>query len=470
MTQPPDKKTPTWFMSWFNQLHSKIPWKKEEDLVSQPNITEPIHIQPNITISTVNNERRQSEQSHGSLTSDDQYSTKAASYYQRRDSSERSMLSELWLKAKRHHPHYPQYHHMNDRPMTRQRHSISSSFFSNSVDNTPSASRPNSVIYTLSQPTSPNFLECIRNYSSDEIEHFVLDQEDLWLTTNDRWRIKHELTTLAIDGLFSLPDIVSPFTLERHVLQIGCGDAAWAIDVALTYSRWMIVGLDDRIPHQGTQIEEEDDYEFPILSTTATAMITRKSMIPKNFKLIHCSSLLQGLRHLPDNTFDLIESRFLILTYTFEEYQQLMTECIRICKPNGHIELMEADLRIYHQRLFTCSVTQGLNNEVIQLYESKKLDPRLARRLIDLVVDPSLHLTVKARYVSLPIGVWGGRLGVLFRDDVHHLMESVQQEIGQTEDELEHKLEMMDKEMEMNRSFMNLHLLVYNKKTTGLKD
>ena len=125
----------------------------------------------------------------------------------------------------------------------------------------------------------------------------------------------------------------------------------------------MIVGLDDRIPHQGTQIDEEDDYEFPILSTTATAMITRKSMIPKNFKLIHCSSLLQGLRHLPDNTFDLIESRFLILTYTFEEYQQLMTECIRICKPNGHIELMEADLRIYHQRLLTCPVTQGLNNE-----------------------------------------------------------------------------------------------------------
>ncbi|KAI8378990.1 hypothetical protein BD560DRAFT_389202 [Blakeslea trispora] len=449
MTKPdPTEKRTSW-TSWFSQLaHTKLPWKREQ-------------IQPNITISTPN-ERRHSEQTIQSHDlSDDQYSTKAASYYQRRDSSERSMLSELWSKAKRHHPHYPKYHHHHDYrmilPRHSHRHSISS-FFTDSIDNTPSVSRPNSY-YTPSQPTSPSFLELIRNYSSDEIEHFAL--EDAWLP--ERWTIKHELTTLAIDGLFSIPDMTSPFTIERHVLQIGCGDAAWAIDVALTYSRWMIVGLDHR-----TYLEEEEDEEFPILSTTATAMITRKSTIPKNFKLIQCSSLLQGLKHFPDNTFDLIESRFLILTYTFEEYQQLMIECVRICKPNGYIELMEADLRIYHQRLLTCPVTHELNHEVIQVCESKQLDPRLARRLADLVDGSSV--SIKARYISLPIGVWGGRLGVLFREDVHQLIASVQHDLSncRTEDELEESLESMDREMEANRSFMNLHLLVCQKKKTSL--
>jgi hypothetical protein len=212
---------------------------------------------PSITISLtpsiISSERRNSQQTVSSsvTTSDDQYSTAAASYYQRRDSSERSVLSEFWRKAKRRHPNYPRfnwsrnaqslstspnqiqqqqqqqqqqqhicidpqdpittscpssYRHQHYFPRHLKRHSISSLL--TSTDNTPSASRPNSVIYTPSQPASPNFAALlVKNGREDEdIENYWLngDKEDncfcLQSSKKERWMIKHELTKLAVEG------------------------------------------------------------------------------------------------------------------------------------------------------------------------------------------------------------------------------------------------------------------------------
>jgi ubiquinone/menaquinone biosynthesis C-methylase UbiE len=96
-------------------------------------------------------------------------------------------------------------------------------------------------------------------------------------------------------------------------------------------------------------------------NTTKTTTIKRS--IPRNLKLIQHPFLLQGLKGLPDQTFDFIASRFLLLGYTFNEYQELMTECLRLCKPGGYIELMEMDMRIYHQKLLSAPITKMLNNE-----------------------------------------------------------------------------------------------------------
>jgi hypothetical protein len=78
---------------------------------------------------------------------------------------------------------------------------------------------------------------------------------------------------------------------------------------------------------------------------------------------------------------------------------------------------------------------------------------------------------IEAKYISLPLGVWGGRLGVMFRDDVHALIESIQidvadlKENGQvrSDGELDYKLDIMDHELDANRAFMNLHLMLIQK-------
>ncbi|KAI7887669.1 uncharacterized protein EV154DRAFT_520377 [Mucor mucedo] len=502
-SSPNNNKQSTWLLNWFNQLGKPsttketsniiLPWKRDNNMkAAASSFTTPINVpcstssfdtsstsrnpqgeetpRPSITISLSPNERRNSQQTTCSSirTAESQYS------FNRRDSnSDRSILSELWSKARRRHPHYPKFHwpHSNNRrdetqqvilnnqqpndyqqdsslpssfrqhhfPRHLKRHSISSSLVTTN-DNTPFGSRPNSILYP-SQPASPNMLPTSHlSHNESVVDAYWLQQP----TDRLRWNIKHELAKLAVDGLFFIPELVTQQkSTEKQILQIGCGDASWGIDVATQHSRWNVTGL-------------HDDY--------ITSSI-RASNSVKNFKFMQCVNLLQGLKEFPDHSFDFIASRFLILAYTFRQYQELVRECVRIAKPGAFIEVVEMDLRIYHHRLLSCTITQLLNSEVFKVIESKGLDPRLARNLQDLITQEDMHSEIK--YISLPLGVWGGKLGVLFRDDVHTLIESFQKEIAQfkekqerTEDELEYKTDIMDMEMDSNRAFMNLHLMV----------
>lgn len=145
-----------------------------------------------------------------------------------------------------------------------------------------------------------------------------------------------------INRLFASPELVTQQkTIEKQVLQIGCGDSSWGIDVATQHARWNVIGLHDDC----------------IITTT------RASNSLKNFKFMQCGNLLQGLAGFPDESFDFIACRFLILAYPFQEYKQLLAECIRVAKPGAYIEVIEMDLRIYYQRLLSCPITQLLNSE-----------------------------------------------------------------------------------------------------------
>lgn len=431
-----------------NNATTNVTIKADEEENNSTLLSKP---RPSITISNYSlNERRNSQYSNSSLqtTSDDQYS-----YSNRRGSNSSSIISELWSKAKRHHkqPKFHYFHRNNNNnskeeeyydslpssyrqplPKHLKRHSISSSY-----DTTPLPSRPNSIIFNSnhsSQPASPHFSAAFL-LNNDVIDSYALNDAI-------RWQVKHELVKLAIDGLFSIPHLVVT-QQQKTILHIGCGgDASWAMEVASKYPKWTVIGL--------------DNYQHYTTHTT--------SFLSRNFKFIKCLDVLQALRNFPDQTFDFIASRFSVTSYTFDQYQSVMNECIRITKPGGYIEVMEMDLRIYHQRMISSSITHLLNNEVIKVIESKSLDPRLARRLQDLIKS---DIPSEIKYISLPIGVWGGKIGVMFRDDVHSLVASFQEEIAdhkevkcRTEDELDYKIDIMDSEFDSNRAFMNLHVMV----------
>jgi hypothetical protein len=109
------------------------------------------------------------------------------------------------------------------------------------------------------------------------------------------------------------------------------------------------------------------------------------------------------------------------------------------------------------------------------------LKPRMARKLGDMVSDifhthdqetldsdpNSTYLNKKkhfdTNYTSLPLGVWGGKLGVMFRDDINDLYEFFK--INQGEDTSDEEggmpfykeIETMDDEMETQKAFMNLY-------------
>lgn len=74
-------------------------------------------------------------------------------------------------------------------------------------------------------------------------------------------------------------------------------------------------------------------------------------------------SLLDMLRRFPDESYDLVHCRFLILSLSSEQYQELVQECWRICKPGGYVELLEMDMRVYYTRPCTGKVIQLFNSE-----------------------------------------------------------------------------------------------------------
>ncbi|KAI8069372.1 hypothetical protein BC940DRAFT_297575 [Gongronella butleri] len=447
------------------------------------------------------NERRLSQHTIGSSLSDDRFSS---SSYQGRSSEEKSRLSHLWTRARRHHPHYPRFHwphrrqsdksyssqyqHQQLQPMrpsipiniiqdtahplpplsssyqdpprrpsslhpslppasVNKRHSITE-FLPQSNNGSYTEqylnSRPSSVIYT-SHPNSPSIL-CMQDghlIDENEIDDYSLDNG-----INERpprWILKHDLLTLALNGnLTACP--LRHDDVEKQVLQIGCADGVWCMQLALAHPKWSVIGMDEAILE-------------PISST----YYGKK---PRNVKLIRCTpSLLHALRQMPDQMFDLIDGRCLLIGYTFDEYQSIARECWRLCKPNGYIEFIEMDMRIYHTKPLpsTCSqTTHQLNSEVIHMLEAEMLDPRLARRLPDLWLDQDIKPI--SWYTSLPIGTWAGRLGVMVREEVHCVIESLQPHVAaylgtacRSDNELDKLLDEMDSEMELQQSFMNLH-------------
>lgn len=56
-------------------------------------------------------------------------------------------------------------------------------------------------------------------------------------------------------------------------------------------------------------------------------------------------NVVEGLNY-PDNTFDLVQMRLLILGLRTEEWPIAIKELIRVTKPGGMIQLMEVDFEV----------------------------------------------------------------------------------------------------------------------------
>ncbi|CAO3613460.1 unnamed protein product [Cunninghamella echinulata] len=496
-TNNTETKPKSWFFGIFSQWHPLNKWQSTVNTSSTsfPSLPEVTSISPSTSIlptsptltnttTTTNtnlslryeyfNERRYSQQTIGSSLSDDRYSSCSC---KNRTSEERSRLGDLWSKARKKHPQYPKFkkwksqqqqqqitpaisiystppqeervhlsHSFNDVVMPRRPSSLLPNTIANNNNNQNKRHSITSFMYDSSQPASPLVLFMKNGQLSeneiddDDIDDYCLDSHYLC-----KWTLKHELLKLALNGR-SISCPLENYNQDKQILQVGCGEGTWCIDVALSNPKWTVVGM------------EENKYYDESVHIPGN---------PKNMKFIHCTpSLLNALQQLPDQSFDLIDLRCLIMAYTFEEYRQIITECWRLCKLGGYIELIEMDMRMYHSQsssnMMMGNTIQSLNSEVIHLMESKSLDPRLARRLPDLLEEATDTTT---GYVSLPIGVWGGRMGVMFREEVHSLFESVRayltyddkQVNEKSNQDLELELNQLDQEMEIQRSFMNIH-------------
>jgi ubiquinone/menaquinone biosynthesis C-methylase UbiE len=134
------------------------------------------------------------------------------------------------------------------------------------------------------------------------------------LTEQDR------LITLGMDGL--LPELSDLAGIKR-VLDVACGPGGWALDLAQKYQHLQVLGIDV----DGGMI----DY--------ATAQAKAGGLDNATFRVMNALEPLD----FPDNTFDLVNARFLAGFVPQNRWSQVIMELRRILRPGRIIRWTEQE-------------------------------------------------------------------------------------------------------------------------------
>ncbi len=128
------------------------------------------------------------------------------------------------------------------------------------------------------------------------------------------------LMTRGMGGLF--PQSID-LSSVRRVLDLACGPGEWATAVATTYPHMRVSGIDISqlmIAYAHSQVQEQD--------------INNATFLVGNVR-----------EHLPfaDNSFDLVNGRFLFAFMSPTAWPELFQECVRITRPGGFLLLTETE-------------------------------------------------------------------------------------------------------------------------------
>jgi SAM-dependent methyltransferase len=134
-----------------------------------------------------------------------------------------------------------------------------------------------------------------------------------------RLMVQDRLLTTGMGGLF--PEQADLSTIHR-ILDIGCGPGGWALDVAYTYPKKQVTGIDISrlvIEYARAQAKVQwlNNVDFQVMDATK----------PLDF---------------PDGSFDLINART-IGFFPTTVWPNLMRECLRILRPGGITRLTESE-------------------------------------------------------------------------------------------------------------------------------
>jgi len=147
---------------------------------------------------------------------------------------------------------------------------------------------------------------------------YILDDETG--TEMARLMKQDRLLTKGMGGLFPERDDISTM---HSILDIACGPGGWVLDVAYTYPKIDVVGIDI----SRAMVEY------------ARAQAWSQGLNNASFQI---ADALKPLA-FDDNSFDIVNGRFLVGFMPAVAWPKLITECMRITRPGGIIRLTEFD-------------------------------------------------------------------------------------------------------------------------------
>ncbi|KAJ1563822.1 hypothetical protein HK096_010841, partial [Nowakowskiella sp. JEL0078] len=221
-------------------------------------------------------------------------------------------------------------------------------------------------------------LDNLRRFHNIEQSPYVLPAD---VEEQDRLEIQHLVLTHCFGRLFHMPieDIITK--PGARILDVGCGPGSWARDFATAYPLCEVHAVD-----------------------MAKTLFNGAETLPNIF--FAEGNLLDGLP-FPDNHFDAVFQRYLMLGIPKDKWDFTISELLRITKPGGFVECIEPNTKIEQ----VGPNGQKLVDGAYQAYVLRGLDADIYFNLPDRIKKSGLNVESQ-NFASLPIG-WGGKVGEL---------------------------------------------------------
>lgn len=213
------------------------------------------------------------------------------------------------------------------------------------------------------------------------------------LTDLKRLDFQHFILRQALRGNYVAP--IQPGE-GSQILDVGTGTGRWAIEMAQIFPQAQVFGVD---------LEESRDITGQRPST------------PLNYHF-QVGNVLQGLPFLEGN-FDFVHQRLLVTGIPFARWNEVIRELIRVTKPGGWIEMVEAGSTFVNSGAATAQWSAWSN----ALMRPAGIDVYQITQLSAIVQQNGL--TCKSLVYNIPLGVWGGRIGAMVQQDLLSIYDSL---------------------------------------------
>ena len=187
---------------------------------------------------------------------------------------------------------------------------------------------------------------------------------------------------------------LAPLGQPTTILDVGSGTGRWCHEMAQAYPQAHVIGCD------------------------LLDQATEPRALSPNYQFVE-ADVLRGLP-FQNQQFDFVHQRLLFLAIPTASWPGEIRELVRVTRPGGWIELVESALAGQH----TGPVSREMEPWLVELSR---------RRGIDATHDPNLeeHLRaaglvkVAGRNVAVPVGHWGGRVGMMMASNLNALIQAM---------------------------------------------
>lgn len=261
------------------------------------------------------------------------------------------------------------------------------------------------------------------------------DNEEL-----ERLHVMHNILKWAWDANYNAPILKDTMSRAR-VLDVGCGDGTWVLEMAREFPRASFYGIDICIHHPPA--ENPGNVQFQLVN------------------------ILDGLP-FQDETFDFVHMRMMMYAVKTEEWNEIVSELYRVCKKGAWIQLSEQDLYPIGQGPASEKFTHLASNALV----ARDFNPFVAR-VLDQLLDNSQFVNTKQIYTSIPCGKWGKRFGELFQEETIALYRAFKPWMAKTmnisHQEFDELLLAMSAELDTYNAYHNWYI-AYGRKPYVIND